>query len=292
MRPILFFIFLLIPVSLLALVDYSDTKNTKKSFKPMAESSVESSSGGSFSINYFDAFALDVGVESLDVNRGSEKVNFTRVNGFYQFPFSVYLDMSYWWASSMDTDIAPTKSDLQKGNGTFIAGFNWFRIGNPENMAGLDIYGGLRVGEKKSDFASSRTDKIFGVEALKRFYSFALGLTYQMDIVGAPKTTTEKPIGNVQTLGAALAWAATDDIAFEFEAKRYMVSDAGRGPQVKWSQLTPQLNLSISRVIELQFGARFLTQALTDNHLDFAKRLWVLDGAYGNSIFAKLKIGF
>lgn len=267
-----------------ALVDYSEpvnepgpaTKSSTKIQSPRQESKS--------SLIWKSDFSLSTNYESTEIS--GEKIGVLNFNTHLQTPFNIYLDMSYWQAQA--------KTGSQSGNPKFILGFNWLRFGSPSEEARLDIYGGARFAGS-SEMASSRTDKIFGVETTKRFGTFGLGLGYDMTMTGAPKKETDMGLGNIHRIVVSGGWMVSNDIQFEVELENFKVNpatDSSRAnrltEKVSFSTLSPKLNLMIVPAVNLEMGARFRTnKPKTEQSLSSAK-LFDLHGAYSNSLFAGL----
>ena len=79
--------------------------------------------------------------------------------------------------------------------------------------------------DSSSELASSRTDKIFGIESVKRFYTFALGLGYRLYMTGTPEDDQEVDIGNIQKLYTLLV-DGFHDISFEVEGAVYNIGNS------------------------------------------------------------------
>lgn len=282
---------LLFSISAHALVDYTDTVTDNSdrdrgngSMNKMKSALQESKS--SKGLIWKSDFSFNTNYESRTVNE--EKMGVLNFNTHLQTPFNVYLDLSYWNAS--------TKAGSLSGNPKGILGFNWLRLGSPSDEARFDLYGGAKLGGK-SILASSRTDKIFGVETTKRFGTFGLGLGYEMTLTGTPKNAADMNIGNIQRISLSAGWMVSNDIQFEVEVENFKIAksnDLGRSnillKNVSFSTLSPKLNLSLAQGIGLEMGARFRTQKpKTDQDLTGAK-LFDLHGAYSNSLFAGLNL--
>lgn len=289
-----------------ALVDYSEEvdftpknsgseasseapKNKVSAKAPSAKSESRRSSSGLFSLGaYYES--MEIPLEGR-----SGKLNTTHVKGHFQTLQNLYLDFDYRQAETKSETLNPD-GQSGKGNPTLRLGFNWFDVGGNSDKAQINLIGGYSMGQSNSYFATSRNDKIVGVETVKRFEDFALGLGFDMRIVGTPKNESEMGVGNIQTLMAHLGWRATPDIAFVLEGSTTKVaasSETNRlqklNEDVSFGQLTPKLQLGLSPLIELELGATFRTKRVKDGSLVEA-RLWNLTGSYGNSVFAGLLV--
>lgn len=285
---ILSFLSLIISGNAQALVDYSEAVPEKEPKVPTNRSmtKIEGSSQGRSALIWKSDFSFNANYESREVD--AEKMGVINLNTHLQTPFNIYLDLSYWNAS--------TENGSQAGNPKGIIGFNWLRFGSPGDEARLDVFGGAKLAGN-STLASSRNDKIFGVETTKRFGTFGLGLGFDMTMTGAPKKAEDMAIGNIQRIAVSSGWMVSNDIQFELEIENYKIlqsKDTSRGnylqKSVSFSALSPKLNLSLAPGIGLEMGARFRTnKPKSDQELKSAK-LFDLHGAYSNSLFAGLNL--
>lgn len=267
-----------------ALVDYSETgpgpaannsATRLQSPRVQTQSALIWKSDFSFAANY----------EATEIN--SEKIGILNFNTHLQMPFNVFFDLNYWQAQS--------KSGPQKGNPKIILGFNWLRFGSPSEEARLDLYGGARF-QGQSEMASSRVDKIFGVETTKRFGTFGLGIGYDLTMTGTPKKSTDMGLGTIQRIAVSGGWMVSNDIQFEVELENFKVNAGKDSSRVNrltdvasFSTLSPKLNLTIVPSMTLELGARFRTNRPKSNLQQFSQaKLFDLHGAYSNSLFAGL----
>lgn len=274
-----------------ALVDYSDegpssssapAKSSASSAKSVSRMP-ERNSGKS--LTWKADYSLITNYESMEL--AGEKVGVMNIATHVQTPFDVYFQGSYWTAN--------TKDGSQQGNPKLILGFNWLRFGNPSEEARLDLYGGARL-SSSSSLATSRTDKIFGVETTKRFGTFGLGVGYEMTLAGKAKRESEMQIGDIQRLSVSGGWMVSNDIQFEIEAENFTVGADKRGTanglkeKVNFSTLSPKLNLGLATAVHLEMGARFrMKKAKEELNLADAG-LFDLHGALSNSIYAGLNL--
>lgn len=274
---------LAVTVSAHALVDYSEPvaeSPTNKSTTKVAAPRAESKS----SLIWKSDFSLTTNYEAVEIDK--ERAGVLTINTHVQTPFNVFFDLSYWQAQ--------TKAGSQSGNPKFLLGFNWLRFGAPSEEARLDLFGGARLAGS-SEIASSRTDKIFGVETTKRFGTFGLGLGYDLTMTGAPKKEADMALGNIHRIAVSGGWMVSNDIQFELEWENFKVnasSDSSRTSRLSqaasFSTLSPKLNLTIVPAVNLEMGARFRTsKPKTEQQLSQAK-VFDLHGAYSNSLFAGL----
>ncbi|MFA6238614.1 MAG: hypothetical protein WC635_14870 [Bacteriovorax sp.] len=282
-------LFMIFSVNSFALVDYSEpVAENKKNEGPLNKTSarMEPTRSESRSLIWKSDFSFTANYEAREIE--AEKIGVINLNTHLQTPFNVYFDISYWNAQN--------KAGSQSGNPKGIIGFNWLRLGSPSEEARFDIFGGGKFAGS-SELASSRTDKIFGLETTKRFGTFGLGLGFDMTMTGAPKKDTDMSIGNIQRITVSGGWMVSNDIQFEVEAENFKINasdDTSRlnrlQKSVSFSALSPKLNLSLAPGIGMEMGAHFRTnKPKTDQNLASAK-LFDLHGAYSNSLFAGLNL--
>lgn len=247
-------------------------------------------------------FNMGVDVAKMTTERGTDKVTKFQWDGRFQTPFNIFVDASYWYAGSDSYYLAPTTTSQQSGNATVKLGFNWFRLGSANDLTAVDFYGGLGIrGEKKSDFAHSRNDKIFGVQTSKKFHSLMLGLEFDMRLTGKPKHSRDMPVGNIRKLTAVLGWRVSPDIHFMLEGATYKIDgheseddtrlmNSCLNNDITAGYLSPEVHLGFSPMIGVRMGGTFRTKRVPREKDLYDARLWDLKGVYGNSIFAYLNI--
>lgn len=280
-----------------ALVDYSspvpaDAAKSKvaQPQAPRSSSAPSVSSGEKF-------FSLNGGTEQLKVDFGGKtnKVSLYSLGGHFQTPYNIYLDAAIWGASAQNSNVTD-QNKTQIGNSSMKLGFNWLTLGNSSDVATFDFTAGaMFAGPKSSDFASSRTDTMVGVELTKRFSDFALLLGYEYRFTGKTKTTEETPVGNIQKVMASLGWKVSNDIRFALEGMMYRVGpnklntpNAGLSGNLNFVSLSPKLSLGLASSVDLELGALYRTRTVALKDDIVGARLWDLKGLYGNSIFANL----
>ena len=290
MKTSLFALSFLFSLNAFALVDYSETvaDPSKDNKAPTTRSSaqLQPSRSSEKSLIWKSDFSFNTNYEAMEIN--SEKIGVINLNTHLQTPFNVYLDATYWNAQA--------KAGSQSGNPKAILGFNWLRFGNPSEEARFDFYGGAKL-SGSSELASSRTDKIFGVETTKRFGTFGLGLGYDITLTGTPGKSTDMGIGNINRITISGGWMVSNDIQFELEAENFKINpsnDTSRAnhlnQSVSFSTLSPKLNLTIVPAVTVELGARFrMNKPKSTQDLASAK-LFDLHGAYSNSLFAGLNL--
>lgn len=265
-----------------ALVDYSEPVSEPQSNKvsTKVQSSGSSRQDSKSSLIWKSDFSLTTNYEAIEMN--NQKAGVLNFNTHVQTPFNVYFDLSYWQAQ--------TKLGSQSGNPKFLLGFNWLRFGSPSEEARLDIYGGARFAGS-SELASSRTDKIFGVETTKRFGTFGLGLGYDITMTGTPKKESDMSLGNIHRIAVSGGWMVSNDIQFEVELENFKINPAKDQSRpvhlaeaASFSTLSPKLNLTIVPAVNLEMGARFRTnKPKNEGQLSQAK-LFDLHGADRKSV--------
>ncbi|MGZ3809934.1 MAG: hypothetical protein ACXVCE_17755, partial [Bacteriovorax sp.] len=208
--------FLLVGLSLNAhaLVDYSEPVAESASMNKTA-ARVEAKRPESRSLSWKSDLSLTTHYESTEIN--AEKLGVLTFNTHIQTPFNVYTDLTYWQAQE--------KGGSLSGNPKAIIGFNWLRFGSPSEEARFDIYGGAKF-NGSSRLASSRTDKIFGLETTKRFGTFGLGIGYDLTLTGTPKKSEDLSLGNVQRIAVSGGWMVSNDIQFELEMENFKISES------------------------------------------------------------------
>ena len=287
-KSVIFLFVLTLSHSAFALVDYSEVVPDNKSSVKANSGAQQYQKSESKSLIWKSDFSFNTNYEAMEID--NSKVGVLNLNTHLQTPFNVYLDMSYWNAQN--------KNNSQNGNPKGIIGFNWLRFGTPSDEARFDFYGGVKL-PGTSQFASSRTDKIFGVETTKRFGTFGLALGYDMTLVGTPKNEQDLSIGNINRISVSGGWMVSNDIQFELEIENFKVNQSSSSvssnylsKSVTFSTLSPKLSLTIAQAVSLELGARFRTnKPKTDQDLAKAK-LFDLHGSYSNSLFAGLNLNF
>jgi len=295
-----------------ALVDYSDERpafrpKTRKIIKhapprPGPAKSYDSSTQSRGRVSsqgrpsgIFDIHLL-TNVQTVQTNQIDGKVTFYDLQGHFQTPYNIFMDFRYWLGKT-DQELISGSSANQNGNGTAIIGFNWLKFGAPQDSTMVDLYAGGVFKSSGSELGSSRTDKIFGVETTKDFYTFMLGLGYEYRVTGVPDSQSEADIGNISKITVAFGWRVSSDIHFGVESAMLNIAQ-GEGEKEgqfiankgTYSYLTAKLGLNISPMVQLQLGGNFRTKKLKNSETFIAARLWDMQAAYGNSIFAGLNL--
>jgi len=234
------------------------------------------------------------GSQDVELEGITGKVDTMSFEAHFQTRYNIFMGLDYYQAKSTSGNFGNNGSSFQKGNPEVKLGFNWLQFGGAGEQATIDLYGGLSVGQDGSDFATVRDDKLLGVTTAKRFYNFALGLGYEVRLTGG-SGEQELDIGNISRLSASLGWVASPDIRFLVEGSTYNIGRGGDsglnrlGEDAKFSTVSPKLQLRLSSMFDLTLGAHFRTRRLKEATLVGAK-LWNLDAAYGNVIFAGLAV--
>lgn len=288
------------------LVDYSEPETmapsaprarTKSAPKNISKRSAPRGASSGPSYTPSGMFDLGMAYKSIDVKSEETygKVNVMEVKGHMATNFNIFLDFKYWQASS-DIESLTSVSGSQEGNPEVLLGFNWLQFGGGEDGTSVDLLFGGRF-SSSSDLASSRTDKIFGIESVKRFFTFALGLGYRLYMTGAPEDEEEVDIGNIQKLYATFGWMVSHDISFEIEGAVYNIGNSNSTTRANileskesFGTISPKLNLRLGSMVGLGLGATFRTDKVTDTEKLIGARLWDMSGVYGSSIQAGLDI--
>lgn len=295
-KKLLFLMAISFSLPLQALVDYTESAPREeapaavRTIQREAPSIKQNSSGSS------GMFELALGYEALSVKNQEQSGDaaLMRVDTHFQTPYSFFLDLSFWRLNSISDDLDGT-SGADNGNPKVKLGFNWLQFGKGHDAATVDLYGSYSF-KSSNGVASSRSDKMVGIETAKRFYDFAVALGYEYQLSGTPDDSSELAIGNVQTIAASLGWMVSHDIQFVVEGANIKIkenSDQGTnalGAPVSYSYVSPAIRLGISPIVGLELGALFRTQKPENSENLLAARLWGLKGAYGNSLHAAFRI--
>ena len=243
-------------------------------------------------------FDLHLGMETVDIG-SMGKANFATFEGLLQTPYNVFLSGSYRYAGG---SLAGESSAGRGGNPRLLLGVNWLRFGGRQDAVTIDLYGGLHFGRRNSAFASTRTDKVVGVQTGKRFHQLAFGIGFEQCLSGTPEGK-ELVIGDIRKLAATLGWRVSGDILFSTEAGTSSIltdddslsrEGARLERKVSFGYISPLLKLNISPALSLSLRAHFRTKKIPS---DTAKKLlgaklWHIEGLYGNSLGASLGLGF
>lgn len=260
-----------------ALVDYSDPSPEPSKMQKISLKNISKNESSGLSRS---EFSLSSGYEMAQIN--SEKVGAMNFDLHFGTPYNVFFDGSYWQADY--------KGQSQAGNPKFILGFNWLKIGSQSDEARLDLMAGMKL-SSTAEIASSRTDKIFGVETTKRFMNFAIGFGYELTVVGDAKNQKEEAIGNIHRISATAGWMVSNDIQFELEAENFKVmesADTNRAnylhTPLRFSTISPKLNLGLGSFVNFILGARFQMQKAAPTEA----KIFDLHGADSSTIFTGL----
>ncbi|CBW26762.1 putative exported protein [Halobacteriovorax marinus SJ] len=294
-----------------ALVDYSETEGSGTPatrpaparaaaapiIKRNAPTQAGAKSGASLFGGNFELMAL-YDHQSLNLDQGSGSFQKLSLSGHFQTQYNLYMDFAYWAATSelRNSDGVDESLENEKGRLKFILGFNWLRFGKAQEMATVDIFGGAYL-KGSGGVASTRTDKVVGIETSKRFYNFALALGYEYHLTGTPDAESESAIGNIGILKTSFGWMVSNDISFSLEGGMVNIASAEDTDRVnkieeesKFSYIKPTLILGLSPSVALEMGGVFRTRRAHNTNSLVSARLWNIPGAYGNSLFAGLKL--
>lgn len=295
---LLFFVLFLISRYSFALVDYTESAPIApapvKRIAPPSQTSMAQTSTVTHNSGPSGMFEVSAnyGVLNAHVGDVSGKLNVTEFKAHFETNYNIWLDAA-WAMASFDSSGQIAQGSSQKGNPQILLGVNWLEFGGAGDRATIDFLGGVNLAQKDSDFASSRLDKVVGVETTKRFSTFVFGLGYKVWLTGTPSNSEEITIGNVQRLSASLGWMVSPDIQFAVEAATVSigVGDGDRAlvQKTSFGTLAPSVHLGITPSVGLELGAVFRTKRLKDENL-LGARLWNLPGSYGNKLYAGLGI--
>ncbi len=296
---------LLLPTISYALVDYSEDSvsfassaterrpTTKKAVpksiskrvqRPSARSSAAYSPSGA--INF--KVSRSVLTTETGTIMGDGTFAMTKFQTHIQTPYNIFLDADYW-IGSYDNYTYMESAGTQAGNVNLKLGFNWLKFGSEYDMATINFYFGSRFKGGDSELAVSRDDKLVGIETAKKFLNFSIGFAYEYAKHSKPSVELETILDKTHKLATAISWQATNDIRFLTEASFYKIITAS-GNNLQFSSLTQRLDLTLSPVLGLELGGIFRMKKASTGMDLYSAKLWDLEGAYGNSIFATLRL--
>jgi len=316
-KNLLFFTLLItifLSTSSFALVDYSEesspvgqSRSKKKTRRApvIRKKSPRSTGGASVSTGMFnvglnyESISLDVKSKQNEAgepqSHGEGKVQMMSVSGHFETSYDLYLDFSYWRGSTSSKILSENDSS-QGGNPKLILGFNWLKFGQGQDSAAIDLYAGGSF-SSSSALASSRTDKIFGIETSKRFYVFALSFGYEYQLTGTPDNSDELGIGNLQKIKATAGWMVSGDIQIGIEGGTVRIGNSNESDRerklmekLSYGYVRPSLFLGLMPSVTMELGATFRTDKLRTSEIATDARLWNQPGIYGNSLFSNLYI--
>lgn len=307
-KSILFLFTFLISLNVYSLVDYSNPvggatesrpQNIPRPSQNFSESSaISSEQRTSREVSYVE---LKAGYQNIDVGLDSKSgsVSKTNLSAFIQTPYDLFFKADYFIASSSEEELSPSKKGTQSGNAELMVGFNWLTFGAPANAMNFDLIGGALIGQKNSDFATSRNEAFLGLETSKRFSSLAFGIAYQYRFTGTPDASSgELQVGDIQKVSASLGWMISSDIRFALEGGRYTIESSDEAGQIsqldeklEFSYISPTLSLDITPQIAIDLGAVFRAERENEQKV-YQARLWDKTGSYGNSLYASLGVNF
>ena len=284
-----------------ALVEYSDEKDYRQSqtFKKVQKKRNPRPAFSPRSYKKTSAKKVSKGKKIINAAIGCESHKMTSLNDPDRIGLcllearvkadpGIYIDASYWHTSKGRNTEESTIS--KKGNPTIKIGLNWLELGSPVDRAIVNVYGGMMFSARNSLLASTRTDKIIGLETFKRFNQFLAGMAFELRLTGNPQDH-EMNIGDMHTFKGALRWMASPDILFTMEAAATTIRPGEttavlrNDQKIFFSWLSPKLDLTLSPFVRFNMGARFQVKR---THLVPTLRIWNMKAAYGNSIFAGL----
>src|SRR5690606_22536832 len=217
---LLFFVLFLISRYSFALVDYTEVESTTtrpiKKLPPPSQSVSASAPSASVRQNSAPSgmfeLSANYGVIDAEVGEQSGKLNVTTFKAHFETNYNIWLD-AQWSMASFDAFNSIATGSSQKGNPQILLGINWMEFGGGGDRGAIDFIGGVNLSQNNSAFATSRTDKVVGVETSKRFGQFALGLGYHLWLTGNAKNQEQEEvaIGNIQRLSATMGWMVSPD---------------------------------------------------------------------------------
>lgn len=286
-----------------ALVDYTESSvpdvtpakvsAPAKSSAPTVNSSANIKQNSAPSSGMFE---VAMSYEALSVKEGERHgdASLARIETHFQTPYSLFIDLSFWRLNSVSESI-DQQERVDNGNPLVKLGFNWLQFGKGHDAATVDLYGAYSF-KGSNGVASSRDDKIVGIETAKRFYDFALALGFEYQLTGTPKDAEELQIGNIQKILASAGWMVSHDIQFIVEGANVKVkesSEVGEGKLAQsfsYSYVAPAARLGLSSIVNLELGAIFRTQKPKVEQDLVSARMWGHKGIYGNSLYAALRV--
>lgn len=242
---------------------------------------------------------LDISYDSSKVNVGDRVGQIEKIiyDGHLRLPFGLFFNASFYQISSKSSEISESGS-YQNGNPLFILGLNWFQIGNAEDAARVDFYGGLSLKQKNSDFAASRTDTVFGLQTSKKMSQSVIALAGEYWKTGSPDNLNESDIGNITRLKMAFGYVFSHDIRFEMTGHHVHIQKSGNDEftarrlteDLSFSSVSPRFILSLGRLINFNVGANIQIKKLDNfENVDYLSlKLHQFAGSYGNSVYIGL----
>ncbi|OFZ17165.1 MAG: hypothetical protein A2X86_01570 [Bdellovibrionales bacterium GWA2_49_15] len=294
-----------------ALVDYSDETSAapKRTFTPKssestspstpsrAASSTASARGDSRGPLIF-AFAPRYEVITVKKSNHESKVRATGLEARVNSPWNFHLDMKYAMYATDDEELS-NETSTQQGNPELKVGIDWLDLGGAQDRTTITLIAGASLAARNSTLGSSRTDKIVGLETTKRFYSFGLGLGYELHLVGNPALEEEMEIGNIHHIYGGFDFELSPDITVGVMADNYNVgakSGSSRANHLEnnlsFSSVATSLTLRPQGIFAIELGARFSTKRVQSPESLASARLWSLPGAYGNTIYTGIGVSF
>ena len=241
------------------------------------------------------SWVLETSLETVDVDSFSpqEKTSLYKLNIYYKPRPDFYFKVGQFYGTSNGLNLNGAFS--KKGNLEVRLVANWLRWSNGEYDTKLDIFGGVSIKERSSNFASSRSDKIIGFETARNFSNFIFSLGHELRLTGIPKDKTEMAIGDIRKYYAIFGWKVTPDINFAVEAVQHDIRPSNERAlalkdKVVSGYLSPWLFLNLSARYDIILGGVFRTNRIKNQAELIKARLWSFQGLYGNSIFAKINL--
>lgn len=270
-----------------ALVDYSDTSVDSPKSNNKSQIRLPETNNSKSSLIWKSDLSLDTNYEMLEV--GNSKVGLVNFDAHLQTPVNIFFDASYWQANSSGPNASSS------GNPKFILGVNWFKVGSPSDEAAVNLSAGMRL-KSQSQLASSRDDKIFGVETTKKFGVFGLGLGYEYTMTGDTARSTDIAIGSIQRIEVSSGWIVSNDIQFELSIENFKInpnSSPGNNrlnQEITFSTIGPKLNLQIFKGVNFELGARYQMKKAQSSQDLVAMKLIDVHALYSNTVYTGLNL--
>lgn len=298
MKTLKILLSLTLTLNLYALVDYSEPSDNETSAPSVQSKSApvksnqsqaratRSSTGPKY-IEFKSSFF------SHDSAVTAKKVDALSLEAKFETNYDLFLNLEHTFYSGRN-NLQNKSVSNESGNTLILLGVHWLEFGQASNALNFDIYAGARL-KSKGEFASTRNDKIVGVETAKRFFNTAFSLGYEYTMTGTAEDKMETDVGNISTLFAKLGILVSHDIKFILSAKNVAIASSDNDTSasylqktIKYAYLKPELVLNLSDSVGLTLGGVFRTRRPNTTELSSDLRLWSLNGLYGNSIFAGL----
>lgn len=282
----------------LALVDYSEKTSNTNSYNPVSNSQskitrtprAQSSAGSSSNWDILPShLEFNLGYTANKSFFTDENINLVNFNVKAAFSYGVFIDLGMKGAQSLET------GEFEQANSDVKIGLNWLDIGNDYNKLIVDLYGGLKF-SGKSEISTQRSDRYLGATSEKRFGAVALGLGYERVFTENINDAQELTIGDISHVKFDLGIMVSNEIQFLLTYGEVKISASdiltanGLASDIKYTYLTPQMFLRMTRNVRLNLGAGFQVSRPDTTGLDGSLKVWDYPVVYGNSLFAGLNV--